>query len=106
MRSAQKWITRCTETGIFYGITTVLSKFTLGQVKDINELAEDMGGKSIIFLPLKPFGDVASNKYYQQYSLSPKEQTKALKDIYTEPSDIGNLLRRTFSLEFIGKIWF
>ncbi len=85
---AQRWIARCRELGIFYGFTTVLSKLTLGQVKDIIRLAEDLDGKTVIFLPLKPFGDAAANTYYQQYSLSPAEQTKALIDIYTEPSGI------------------
>ena len=100
---AQKWIARCNEIGIFYGFTSVLSKLTLGQVKDIIRLAEDMGGKTVIFLPLKPFGDVASNLYYQQYSLSPEEQTKALIDIYTEPSGIEIFYDEPFLWNLLAK---
>ncbi len=85
---ALKWIKRCNEVGIFYGFTSVLSKLTLRQVKDIIGFAESVGGQTVIFLPLKPFGDIESNTYYNENSLSPEEQRSALIDLYTDPADI------------------
>ena len=80
---ATKWAAKCAEKGIFYGITTVLSKLNLGQIEELIQLTEALGGKRIIFLPLKPFGtnDVAQ-QYYHQYALTPKEQVAAVKKIY------------------------
>ncbi len=82
-----KWAARCADLGIFRGITTVLTRLTRGQVRDSIRLTESLGGKSIIFLPLKPFGDdPVSRSYYEQYALSPFEQEAAAKEIYGCPS--------------------
>ena len=79
----KEWAARCAALGIFCGITTVLSKLNLGQVRELIQLTESLGGARIIFLPLKPFGrDEISARYYQQYALSPKEQEAAVKEIY------------------------
>lgn len=93
---ATKWAKRCAEAGIFYGITTVLTKLTAGKVKDFITLTEDLGGKSIIFLPLKPFGDAASNEYYQQNSLSPVEQEKTVKEIFSTPTKLDIFYDESF----------
>ncbi len=86
---AKEWAAQCAALGIFHGITTVLSKFNLGQIKEFIQLTESLGGKRIIFLPLKPFGkDEVSSKYYQQYALTPKEQEAAVKEIYSYESDL------------------
>ena len=60
--TAKKWAARCADLGIFHGITTVLTRLTMGQVKDFIRLTESLGGKSIIFLPLKPFGNDAASQ--------------------------------------------
>ena len=71
---AKEWAAHCAALGIFYGVTTVLSKLNLGQVRELIQLTESLGGKRIIFLPLKPFGrDEVSTRYYQQNALTPKE---------------------------------
>ena len=72
---AKEWAAQCAALGIFCGITTVLSKLNLGQVRELIQLTESLGGARIIFLPLKPFGkDEVSTGYYRQYALTPKEQ--------------------------------
>jgi radical SAM protein with 4Fe4S-binding SPASM domain len=46
-------------------------------------LTEELGGKSIFFLPLKPFGnDAVCDDYYEKNALSPQEQEAAIKEIY------------------------
>ncbi len=86
---AKEWAAQCAALGIFHGITTVLSKLNLGQIKEFIQLAESLGGKRIIFLPLKPFGkDEISSRYYQQYALTPQEQETAVKEIYSYESDL------------------
>lgn len=46
-------------------------------------LTEDLGGKQIIFLLLKPFGnDEISKSYARQYMLTPEEHERAVKEIY------------------------
>ncbi|MFH1003478.1 MAG: radical SAM protein [Chloroflexota bacterium] len=80
---AREWAARCATAGLFHGITTVLSKLNLGQIRDIIRLTEDLGGQRLIFLPLKPFGhDEAAHRYYEQYALGPEEQAAAMKAIY------------------------
>ncbi len=87
--TATRWARRCAELGIFHGITTVLTRLTMGQVKDFIRLTESLGGKSLIFLPLKPFGaDALSNSYYEQNALSPKEHEEAVRAIYSFPSSV------------------
>ncbi len=87
--TARKWAARCADLGIFYGITTVLTKLNMGQVKDSIRLTESLGGKRVIFLPLKPFGnDSVSRSYYEQYALSPQEQEEAVREIYSLPSSV------------------
>ena len=81
--TAKEWAAQCAALGIFYGVTTVLSRLNLGQVRELIQLTESLGGKRLIFLPLKPFGkDEISRRYYQQYALTPEEQEAAVKEIY------------------------
>jgi radical SAM protein with 4Fe4S-binding SPASM domain len=87
--TARKWAARCADLGIFHGITTVLTRLTMEQVKDLIRLTESLGGKSIIFLPLKPFGgDAVSRSYYEQNALSPREHEEAVREIYSFPSSV------------------
>ena len=86
--TAQKWARRLAEAGLFYGITAVLSKINLAQIKHLIQLTRDLGGKSIIFLPLKPFGDKNSNRYYRENALKPEEQEKAVIDIFRYKGDL------------------
>ena len=87
--TALHWARRCADIGIFQGITTVLTRRTAGQAMDIIRLTESLGGKRVIFLPLKPFGnDAVSRAYYEQYALTPKEQEEAVKALYSFPSDV------------------
>ena len=80
---AKEWAKKCAEVGIFYGITTVLSKLNLGQVGELIRLTESLGGEKIIFLPLHPFGEgEVSDWYYRQNGLIPQEQEAAVKEIY------------------------
>lgn len=81
--TAKEWARRCAALGLFEGITTVLSRMNLGQIKELIRLTEDLGGKSLFFLPLKPFGsDEISREYYQQNWLRPQEHEAAAKEIY------------------------
>ncbi len=81
---AKEWAAKCAALGIFHGITTVLSKLNLGQIREFIRLTEDLGGKRIIFIPLKPFGeDEISRTYYQQNALTPQQQEEAVKEIYS-----------------------
>lgn len=86
---AKEWAAQCAALGIFCGITTVLSKRNFGQVRELIQLTESLGGKRIIFLPLKPFGrDEVSARYYRQYALMPKEQEAVVKEIYDYGSNL------------------
>ena len=86
---AKEWAAHCAALGILYGVTTVLSRLNLGQVRQLIQLTEDLGGEKIIFLPLKPFGeDEISTGYYQQYALTPKEQEAVVTEIYTCGSNL------------------
>jgi len=86
---AKEWAAQCAALGIFHGITTVLSKLNLGQVRELIQLTESLGGKKIIFLPLKPFEkDKFSSRYYRQYALTPKEQEEAIRKIYSYGSNL------------------
>lgn len=81
--TAKEWAKRCAAIGLFHGVTNVLSRTNLGQVKELIKLTEDLGGKSLFFLPLKPFGnDEITSNYYQQNMLSPQEHEAAVKEIY------------------------
>jgi len=81
---AREWAKKCAEAGIFHGITTVLSKLNLGQIKDLMKLTEELGGQRIFFLPLKPFGEgKAARQYAEQNMLSPEEHEQAVKEIYS-----------------------
>lgn len=85
----KEWAAQCAALGIFHGVTTVLSKLNMGQVKELIQLTESLGGKRIIFLPLKPFGkDEVANRYYQQNALTPKEQEELVKKIYSYESNL------------------
>lgn len=87
--TVKEWAARCAALGIFDGVTAVLSRLNLGQVRELIELTERLGGRRIIFLPLKPFGkDEISRRYYQQNALTPKEQEAIVKEIYSHGSNI------------------
>jgi radical SAM protein with 4Fe4S-binding SPASM domain len=61
----------------------------VGHVKDFIRLTETLGGKSIIFLPLKPFGNkTIATSYYEQNALTPKEHEEAVRAIYSFPSKV------------------
>jgi radical SAM protein with 4Fe4S-binding SPASM domain len=82
--TAKEWAKKCADRGIFHGITVVLSKLNLEQINELIRMTEDLGGKRIIFLPLKPFGeDEFSVTYYEQNVLTPEEQEKAIKAVYS-----------------------
>jgi len=86
---AQEWAAQCAALGIFYGVTTVLSRLNLGQVKELIQLTESLGGKRLIFLPLKPFGkDEISRRYYQQYALTSEEHEEVVREIYSYGSSL------------------
>ena len=88
-QTAKEWATQCATLGIFHGLTTVLSRLNRGQVKKLIQLTESLGGKRIVFLPLKPFGtDEAAIRYYQQNALTPEEQEELVKEIYSHGSDL------------------
>jgi radical SAM protein with 4Fe4S-binding SPASM domain len=79
----KEWMNKCAERGIFHGITVVLSKLNIDQIEDLIRLTEGLGGKRIIFLPLKPFGeDKTSVEYYKKNALSPEEQEEAILKAY------------------------
>ncbi|MDP2729500.1 MAG: radical SAM protein [Dehalococcoidales bacterium] len=81
---AKKWAEQCAALGIFYGLTTVLSRLNLKQIREFIQLTESLGGKRIIFLPLKPFGEnEISQSYYHQLALTPEEHKEVVKQIYT-----------------------
>lgn len=87
---AKNWAKRCAAEGLFHGVTNVLSRANLGQIKELIRLTEDLGGKSLIFLPLKPFGDTEiSQEYYRQNVLTPREQEAAIEEIYGSGSRLG-----------------
>ncbi len=87
--TAKKWAVRCADLGIFHGITAVLTKLNKGQVKDLIRLTESLGGKRVIFLPLKPFGnDSTPHSYYGQYALAPKDHEEVIREIYSLPSNM------------------
>ncbi|MBI4303043.1 MAG: radical SAM protein, partial [Chloroflexi bacterium] len=84
---AREWALKCADVGIFQGITVVLSRLNRGQIKQLMQLTESLGGKTIIFLPLKPFGKTeASGSYYREHGLLPWEQGEAVKEIYSQKS--------------------
>ncbi|MFH1032081.1 MAG: radical SAM protein [Chloroflexota bacterium] len=86
---ATKWARKCAARGIFYGLTVVLSRLNLSQIKGFIRLTEELGGKQIYFLPLKPFGkDEVSHQYYRENALNAKEHEEAIKEIYSLGSDL------------------
>jgi radical SAM protein with 4Fe4S-binding SPASM domain len=87
--TAMQWAKRCGDIGIFHGITTVLTRLNKGHIRDFIRLTENLGGKTVIFLPLKPFGnDTGAGSYYEQYALTPKEHEEAVRNIYQFPSKV------------------
>jgi len=88
--TAKEWARKCADLGIFHGITVVLSKSNIGQIGEFVRLTESLGGKSIIFLPLKPpfANDQISASYYESHRLSPKEQEAVVKEIYSSRSSL------------------
>ncbi len=104
---AKEWATQCAARGIFHGVTTVLSKLNLGQVRELIQLTESLGGKSIIFLPLKPFGkDEVSSIYYRQYALTPEEQETVVKEIYNYGSNLDIFYDEPFLWNLSSKYGF
>lgn len=87
--TAMTWARRCADLGLFYGITTVLTRLTMGQVTELIRLTEGLGGRRAIFLPIKPFaGDAAARSYYQQSALTPGEQEAVIREIYSLPTSL------------------
>lgn len=85
-----EWAERCSEEGIFFGITTVLSKANLSQIEELIDLTEQLGGSSITFLPLKPFeGGETPSDYYREHSLSPEDHKLAVRSIYGCETDLS-----------------
>ncbi len=81
--TAREWMKKCADRGIFHGITVVLSRLNADQIEDLIRLTEELGGKRIIFLPLKPFGeDRTSIEYYEKNALSAEEQEAAILKAY------------------------
>ncbi len=81
--TALKWAARCKDAGIFCGITVVLSKKNVGQLREFIRLTERLGGERVFFLPMKPFyGDDGSTDYYREYALSAREQEAAIREAY------------------------
>ena len=79
----------------------------LGQVRELIQLTESLGGKRIIFLPLKPFGeDEVSSRYYQQYALTPKEQEAVVKEIYGYGSNLDIFYDEPFLWNLSAKYGF
>lgn len=86
---AREWAEKCAALGIFQGLTVVLSRLNQKQARAFLYLTEELGGRQVIFLPLKPSGeDEAARSYYRQYALSPEEQEQAVREIYSYPTDL------------------
>lgn len=86
---ATRWAGRCAELGLFEGITTVLTRRTMPAAKDFIRLTESLGGKTIIFLPLKPYhGDAEADVYYHENALTPADHKQAVADIYSMDSPL------------------
>lgn len=101
---AIEWMERCANIGLFYGITAVLSKINLNQTKELIKLTQKLGGKEIIFIPLKPFGeDEESLRYYHQYALSPEEQEEAVREIFSNNSDLNIFYDEPFCWNLLSK---
>ena len=104
---AKEWAAQCTNLGIFYGITVVLSKLNIRQVGELIQLTESFGGKKIIFLPLMPFGEnKTALRYYQQNALTPKEQEEAVKEIYSYGSNLDIFYDEPFLWNLSSKYGF
>ncbi|MDD5537358.1 MAG: radical SAM protein [Candidatus Omnitrophica bacterium] len=102
---AKEWAIRCAQAGIFQGMTTVLSRLNIGQIPQLIELCKELGGKSIIFLPLKPFGnDTEPLAYYRHNALSAEEQAQALKEIYRHRDDIDIFYDEPFMWNMAEKL--
>ncbi len=68
--------------GLFHGVTVVLSKRNLHQVKGIVRFVSDHGGKFVTFIPLQPSDRGFSDPYYKKYALSPGDHARVLRAIY------------------------
>lgn len=87
--TAEHWAARCAWLGIFHGTTAVLTRLTRHQARDIIRLTERLGGRTTVFLPLKPFGDGrVANPYYVQHALSPQEQEETVNDVFGARTDL------------------
>ncbi len=81
--TVKEWMKQCAERGIFHGITVVLSKANVDQIEDFIHLTEELGGKRIIFMPLKPFSENGTSvEYYEKNALTPEEQEDTILRMY------------------------
>jgi len=86
---ALDWAARCAAAGVFQGLTVVLSRMNLGQIDAFVKMTRDLGGRSLIFLPLKPFGTGAEAvAYYHEYALRPEDHEQAVRRIYAGAGDL------------------
>ena len=104
---AKEWAEKCASLGIFHGVTTVLSRRNLGQVRELIQLTESLGGKRITFLPLQPFGEGgASRRRYQQYALTPEEQEEVVREMYSYGSNLDIFYDEPFLWNLSAKYGF
>ena len=77
---ALDWAGRCAQAGVFQGLMVVLSKVNFGQIDAFIKMTRDLGGKTIVFLPLKPGGrGEEAVAYYRASALSAADHEKAIK---------------------------
>ncbi len=101
---ALEWAIRCAAAGVFQGLTVVLSKMNLGQIDAFIRMTRDLGGKSLIFLPLKPFGtDADAGAYYQENALTPADHENAVQRIYASAGDLDVFYDEPFLWNLAGK---
>ncbi len=87
---AVRWARSCAARGLFYGLTSVLSRLNRAQATGLIRLAEELGGREIIFLPLKPSGsDAPALAYYRAHALSPREQEEVVRELYSYPTRLS-----------------
>lgn len=102
--TAMNWAERCSEEDLFHGITTVVSKLNFDHLEDFIVLTEDLGGESVTFIPLKPFGeDDLSREYYHRYSLNPQEHERAVERIYNYDTDLDIFYDEPFLWNLISE---
>ncbi|MBI4722517.1 MAG: SPASM domain-containing protein, partial [Candidatus Stahlbacteria bacterium] len=86
--------------GILHGITVVLSKHNLHQIKDFVLLAEELGAKHIIFIPLQPFKSDA----YSRLSLTAADYRIAINEVLSLKTEIDISFDEPFFTPFAKKL--